>query len=262
MARKQNNFFFLNVKCPGSGSLQLMAQGMGPVDQVIAATWVIFSPLNCKGLRKPCAGWALGWPSCAARAVQLCWGQADVTCRCCWWPWWGAGMYSSCLGGECSSSACLSSQWTPARTKTSQAASWLGFQDQLSLRFSNWGKKRGFCFVCFFKYKMCKAWSWAGFSLPIRAVDAGSAPGWIRKLGRLKVCRDTLESMKPRKKSSLSLRSPYILSQIILCAETDVPKCVKPLHKVSPVFYFLIQTTSKDFLESLSGLVCRNDLLY
>lgn len=165
-------------------------------------------------------------------------------------------------GLGCAAAACLSSQWPPARTKTSQAAPRLGFQDQLSLWFSNWGKKRGFWFVCFFKYKTCKTWSWSGFSLPIRAVDAGSVPGWIRRLGCLKVCREALGSVKPGKKSSLSLRSPYILSQIILCAETDVPKCVKPLHKVSPIFYFLIRTTSKDFLESLSGLVCRNDLLY
>lgn len=109
---------------------------------------------------------------------------------------------------------------------------------------------------------MCKAWSGAGFSLPIRAVDAGSVPGCIRRLGCVKVCSEALEIVKPGKKSSLSLRSPYIFSQIILCAQTDVPKCVRPLHKVSSIFYFLIQTTSKDFLESLPGLVCRNDLLY
>lgn len=116
--------------------------------------------------------------------------------------------------------------------------------------------------MSFFKHKMCKAWSGAGFSLPIRAVDAGSVPGWIRRLGCAKVCSKALEIVKPGKKSSLSLRSPYIFFQIILCAQTDVPKCVRPLHKVSSIFYFLIQTTSKDFLESLSGLVCRNDLLY
>lgn len=84
---------------------------------------------------------------------------------------------------------------------------------------------------------------------------------WVDQ-GCVKVCREASEIGKPGKKSSLSLRSPYILSQIILCAETDVPKCVKPLHKVSPIFYFLIQTTSKGFLESLPGLVCSNDVLY
>lgn len=36
-------------------------------------------------------------------------------------------------GLGCTAGACLSSQWPPARTKTSQAAPWLGFQDQLSL---------------------------------------------------------------------------------------------------------------------------------
>lgn len=154
--------------------------------------------------------------------------------------------------------ACLSSQWTPARMKTSQATLLLWFQDQLSLWFSNWGKKRGFGFVCSFKHEVCKAWSWAGFSLPVRAV--GSV--WSLQSGYVKVCREALEIVKPGKKSSLSLRSPYILSQIIRCAETDVPKCVKLLHKVSPIFYFLIQTTSKDFFESLSGLVCSDDVLY
>lgn len=96
----------------------------------------------------------------------------------------------------------------------------------------------------------------------MRAVDAGSVPGWIKRLGHGNVCKEALDSVKPGKKSSLSLRSPYILSQSILCAETCIPKCVNPFHEVSPIFCFLIQITSKDFLESLSGLVCRNDLLF
>lgn len=51
---------------------------------------------------------------------------------------------------------------------------------------------------------------------------------------------EALESAKPGKKSSLSLRSPYILSHIILCAETHIPKCVNPVHEVPPIFYFVI----------------------
>lgn len=55
--------------------------------------------------------------------------------------------------------------------------------------------------------------------------------------------------------------SSYLTSDYSVC-RNYVSKCVKPLHKVSPIFYFLIQTISKDFIESLSGLICRNDLLY
>jgi len=93
-------------------------------------------------------------------------------------------------------------------------------------------------------------------------VDAGSVPGWIRRLGHGAVCREAIEGAKPGKKSSLSLRSPCILSAVILCAETCIPKCISPFHEVPPSFHFLIQITSKDFLELLSGLVCRNDLLF
>lgn len=101
--------------------------------------------------------------------------------------------------------------------------------------FSNWGKKRGFGFVSFFKHKMCKAWSEAGFSLPIRAVDAG--PGLIRRLGHMKACREALEIVKPGKKSSLSLRSPYVFSQIILVHKVMFLN-MSDLHKVSSILLF------------------------